>query len=392
MQCAAACGVIIPRSELLVCYVCKDTYHHSCVNITTAQYLANISVLKTSWRCQRPACSGVIIRKDSTPVGKRDLQPLAPTRDASNKQAAEDKCNFSPKPVTANEPIVNHTATTTPATHDSDFLFERFEKLLNSRFEKFGAEITAQLAAEIARATSSLSDEIKRLTSDVTSVRDGLMKVVAENTDLKRELEELKKQCMSSSSAELQEAVEQLKAENEYRNRVSLLNDVEITCVPEHEGESVGHIVAAVALKLGVPLDERDVVSAMRVGRHPATAAAVGARPAQRNRPRPIVVSLARRSVRDQLINGAKVRRGTTTDGLGLPNHSPQNIHINERLTKCNRVLLAKARTIGKEWGFIWTRDGRVQARREKDSKRHYINSEADLKRVFGSCGPPEVV
>lgn len=393
MRCAAGCGVSIPRSELLVCHVCKDTYHHDCVNLTTAQYLANISEYKTSWRCQRTACSGVTLRKDSTPVGKRELQPVARgTAKNAAKKNGTGECE-APNPDIASEPTV-HMAALSTSTSDTDILFERFEKLLNSRFEKFGAEITAQLAGEIAKATSSLSAEIKRLTADVSSVRARLVEVVAENTGLKRELEELKTQCSASHGAELQDAVNQLKSENEYRNRVALLNDVEITCVPEYDGESVGHIVATLAIKLGVPLDERDVVSATRVGRHPsfaATAAAEAARPApaHRDRPRPIVVSLARRSVREQLLNGARVRRGITSDGLGLPNHPPQKIHVNERLTKANRVLLAKARALGKEWRFIGTRDGRVQARREKDSKRHYINCEADLDSVFDARVPP---
>lgn len=67
----------------------------------------------------------------------------------------------------------------------------------------------------------------------------------------------------------------------------------------------------------------------------------------RKDRPRPIIVRLARRSVREELLKSVKVRRGTTTDGLGLPIHVPQKMHINERLTREIESFLPKRANLG---------------------------------------------
>lgn len=273
--------------------------------------------------------------------------------------------------------------------------------------------------------------------------------------------------------------IEQLKSDLNDRDQDILANDIEITNVSEHSGESLAHIVTTLSTKLGVNLVEQDIVSITRVGRPPSYSAAPavsmkgsvvvssvaggggdisacnggasGAAPAgggtatstgsvsaagggddvlQRtssptvngggggglgvasqattptfasvtavlqprqgplagpggSRPRPIVVRLARKSVRDQLLRAARVRRGATTQDTGLPGPH-HRFYINERLTKLNRQLFRQARELGEKlnWRFIWTRDGKIYVRQGANSNRFIIKNEQDLKRVFGS-------
>ena len=185
--------------------------------------------------------------------------------------------------------------------------------------------------------------------------------------------------------------IEALKAELNERDQELLLNDVEITCVPEQKGEGLQHISMSLAAKLGVTIAEQDIVCATRVGRvpSPAEGAAGGARP------RPIVVRLARRTLRDQLLQAARVRRGATTEGIGSSG-SPRRFYVNERLTRVNRQLFRRARDLGDRhnWRFVWTRDGRIFVRQHHgaNAARHRIRSEADLVRIFGeeTVGGPE--
>ncbi|KAI5639495.1 hypothetical protein NE865_07995 [Phthorimaea operculella] len=196
-----------------------------------------------------------------------------------------------------------------------------------------------------------------------------------------------------------------LRDELNERDQALLLNDVEISGIPENEGQSITHIVTLVAKKLNVTLTEQDIVSAERVGRmtsHVSSsdraetvalqggqqnggAGAAGDGQHQVPRPRPIVVRFARRATRDELLKQARVRRGATTEGLGLPPHSYKNIYINERLTKFNRQLFGKARDTAKlqGWRFSWTRDGKVFVRRMDTSKVHRLRCIDDIGRIM---------
>ncbi|XP_026324396.1 uncharacterized protein LOC113233485 [Hyposmocoma kahamanoa] len=176
-------------------------------------------------------------------------------------------------------------------------------------------------------------------------------------------------------------AVEQLKTQLNDRDQELLLNDIELSGVPEQKGEGLPHVVMTLASKLGVNLSEQDIVSTMRVGRAPD----LGGGDA---RPRLLVVRLARRGVRDELLRAARVRRGATTEGTGLPGPS-RRFYVNERLTRANRLIFRRAREAAAQlnWRFVWTRDGNVFARQQHGVgvPRHRLRTESDLVRVFGN-------
>lgn len=184
----------------------------------------------------------------------------------------------------------------------------------------------------------------------------------------------------------LLDSIAQLKADLNDRDQDLLLNDVEVACVPEQGSENLLNVVTILATKLGTNVTSEDIVSAVRVGRVIDATHAGGP---IISRPRPIVVRLARRAVRDQLLQAARVRRGITTEGTGLPGQTCR-FYVNERLTKDNRHLFRKARESGKTlgWRYIWTREGRIFARQhhDKDAPRYRIRTESDIVRVFGKA------
>ncbi|XP_063382112.1 uncharacterized protein LOC134668603 [Cydia fagiglandana] len=189
----------------------------------------------------------------------------------------------------------------------------------------------------------------------------------------------------NSTEASLLETIAQLKNDLNDRDQDMLHNDIEISSVPEQMGENTIHIVTTLGQKLGVTLSEHDIVDATRVGRAPQLEEGVQGPP---TRPRLLVVRLARRAVRDRLLQAARVRRGATTEGTGLPGPSCR-FYINERLTPFNRRLFQRARQLKEHhgWRYVWTRDGRIYLRQRPgtDSPRHRIRTELDLARVFGS-------
>ncbi|XP_047995134.1 uncharacterized protein LOC125233241 [Leguminivora glycinivorella] len=267
------------------------------------------------------------------------------------------------------------------------------------------------MKAEFTATTDHLSDRITSFQSELSTVHQKIKSLEMENQRLNNELLSVKNsQSTSCNIAELQGVIDQMNTELNEKDQAQLLNDVEITGVPEYQGESALHIVQALAQKTGITLDMRDVVSAERVGPIRSYSNSVGialtrgaTQDAQgigdsvstpKQRPRPLVVRLARRSLRDELLRSARARRGLDTGNIGLPEHTHGPVYFNERLTKANRRLLWKTRqaSAAAGWKFVWTREGRIYARKSDnhDCRPVRIVSERDVMRVFG-MDPTEV-
>ncbi|CAG4951956.1 unnamed protein product [Parnassius apollo] len=140
------------------------------------------------------------------------------------------------------------------------------------------------------------------------------------------------------------------------RDQEQLLMDVEISCLPEVKGENPTHLAILIAEKLAVKLSEEHIVSAERMGPPRSCVEGEGV-----PKPRPLVVRLMRRSLRDQLVRSARVRRGVDSNGFNQPG-SPRKFYFNERLMRTNRQLFYKVRQEASKhgWKYVWTRDGRI--------------------------------
>lgn len=179
----------------------------------------------------------------------------------------------------------------------------------------------------------------------------------------------------------MENVIAQLQADITERDQELLANDLEIAGCTESSNENCVHIAISIAKKIGVELDTKDIVNAERAGPKRQTAEAGTPPPSAR----PLVVQLARRALRDAVLQAARTRRNLSSDGIHLPGPI-RPLYINERLTKHNRHLFHKARALAREkkFKYIWTRDGRIFTRRDEGMPRHRLRNEADLARVFG--------
>ncbi|XP_050357852.1 uncharacterized protein LOC126778408 [Nymphalis io] len=175
------------------------------------------------------------------------------------------------------------------------------------------------------------------------------------------------------------EVVTQLRSELNDREQECFSNDLEISGLAEKSGENVIQIVTLVAKKIGVNLQDVDIVSAQRSGPRRDTLSS-GEQP----RPRPITVRLTRRALRDDMLRAARVRRGA--DSSSVIDGEPRRFYVNERLTKLNKFIFFKAKEEGrnKGWKYIWTKGGRIYVRRTFDAPVHRVRGEGDIKKIFG--------
>lgn len=185
---------------------------------------------------------------------------------------------------------------------------------------------------------------------------------------------------------DVEKMINQLKSDLNDREQELLSNDIDISNLPEASGENVLHTALLVASTLGLNIDERDIVSAERVGARRINATESSSTPGLLPvRPRSLVVRLARRGLRDQWLANARSRRGATSADLKLPG-PPVRFFVNERLTKQNKQLFRMAREIGNRlgWKYVWTKRGRILARQKPGDSVSIIRTEADIQQVFG--------
>lgn len=371
--CGGCLRVIEDKRMFLKCRGCDLNYDLECANVSEKRFLNTLrNEHRDAWRCV--SCKSKQPKSDNTNTPVRSaLEGVTVSRGAAVRSPTDFDMSIVEQPMSIPDPCDLSLNATQELTDMQSLVLE---------MRAFKCEIRDEL--------KSNRTQLERVNETLTVISGRIAKCEDRIDKLENRITKLEQDVQNGPvNQSLAATVDQLKAELNDRDQELLLNDVEISGIPEKGGESLFHIATAVGSKLGTNLTEQDIVSVVRVGRVLDVTTASSTTP----RPRPIVVRLARRSIRDQLLQAARVRRGATTEEMDFP-CTPRRFYVNERLTKANRQLFHRARELGHRlgWRFIWTRDGRIFARQDqnKDSPRHRLRLETDLRRVFGvdTVGP----
>lgn len=257
----------------------------------------------------------------------------------------------------------------------SDLNLAQELKLIRSQLTNIAQETTS-----CRQEMSTFRQEMLQLHSTITEFQERLNTVEGKVDNIAKRLAEAESKLVVACNVDIAAEVEK---RLNHRDQESFLTDIEISGIEENINENPIHIVTLVAKKLGVALDEREIVSVERRGRRLNGGSSTNAS-SESQRPRTLVVRLSRRYLRDQLLHAARSRKGLDTNGI-LDTTQPRTIYLNERLTWLNRQLFRAARREGrnKGWRYIWTRRGSVFARRDTDSPVFHIHSQSDIGKVF---------
>lgn len=330
--------------------------------------LPETSPVGKEWVC--PGCTTRTRKGDNTPVRATPQNALAPRAAAprvATVSLAAATAALAPTAVAAAPAPAAVAAAPAPAAPPlelQDMHREIAEWMLEMR--------------EFRREMSEFRVSIRGLAERVDTIEERLVAVEQREES-------------PSAVADLRCKVAMLQQELNDRDQEALLSDLEIGHLPEERGENVVHSVTVLAAKLGVALEERDIVFAERVG-VTQIAGAAGAPPPTSRR---VVVRLARRHLRDQILQGARVRRTLTaadaahaaaTATTTATAAAGPRIFVNERLTRTNRQVFHRVREECRRagWKYSWTRRGRIYARQSDGKPAYPIRSEADVERVFG--------
>lgn len=365
LELCAGCSNSLTKKEHLRCSICTLAFDLVCLNMSKERYrsfyAANVEN-KNAWKC--PECRSKMPKTGNINTPVRGTSPTA----------TGDKTMASTSPTQDN--------VTMRVKKPSSAGYEDLVKRLSDEQEDSISPIACiRIFTEEMRA---MREEVSRFSDRIAGLTTAIKTQGTRLDDLEARIDALESNSIKNDSCKiesLQETISQLRLEIHDRDQDMLGNDIEIASFPEVRNENLTHTLLTVAKKLGVDLEERDVVNAQRIGPEPSS----GEGSAEPRRPRPMVVRLARRASRDALLQAARTRRGVTTEGL-LTSVTHRPFYVNERLTKTNRQLFQKTREAAKrsDWRYVWTRDGKIYTRKEQGRPRTRVRSEEDLARVFG--------
>ncbi|CAG9790807.1 unnamed protein product [Diatraea saccharalis] len=363
MQKCGGCGKFISASAAAKCNCCPNVFHRVCVAIPDGVKIS------TTWEC--PDCVVKRPKTDNSATPVKSVEDgYRPTDAAPSGYVDIDHVqDYSFTGESLNNTALDQTQ---PFRVELSLELRLFREEMRQVREEF-----AEFRRELAGVYSALG-RLDELENRLLALEQHHDKHEARISALEKSRElEIPENMITS----LQRTVAELKQELSTREQEALVADLEISNVPEVRGENTIHTVCVLAKRIGVELDERDIVFAERVG--------VGGGRVEDGteelRPRRIVMRLTRRHMRDELLRAARVRRSATTEAPGLPT-PPRRFYINERLTSANREIFRQARATARSlgWRYVWTRRGRVYVRQADGRPRMYLRSVDDMVGVFG--------
>lgn len=338
----SACGKFVSPAGAASCTTCPLMFHKGCVGIPDQV------IISTKWNC--PECKKQVRRGDNS---------TTPIKGISGHDTL---------PTVVTSPVVVQSESYTSPHVNKDL-----------------TDVQA-LKCEIAE----YMNELREFRKEMVEFRDSVAGIGQRMDGIERRLAILEQRETTSEVkpiTELEGKIMELQLDLNDRDQELLLSDLDIGNFPEEKGENVYHNIITLASKLGIKIEDRDIVFAERMGvaglRTNANAREGGE--THEVRARRIVVRLARRQLRDDLLRAARVRRNLNSADMGLAGRS-QRIFINERLTRANRQLFYKVREECRKqnWRYSWTKRGRIYVRQNDGKQAFFIRSEVDIVRVFG--------
>lgn len=147
--------------------------------------------------------------------------------------------------------------------------------------------------------------------------------------------------------------------------------NLEIKGVEEMPNENLKCTIAKIANKIGATsVSELDIDVVHRINNRNNT------------EPRDIIVQFKDRESRNKIMDR---RREKVTSREVTNGKSEKFIYVNEHLTAYNKKLLweTKSRCREIQFKFIWTKDGKIFARKDEKERAYRIRSEDDIKKLI---------
>ncbi|CAN7938936.1 unnamed protein product [Ixodes hexagonus] len=220
-------------------------------------------------------------------------------------------------------------------------------------------------------------NDYRELRAEMRTLKESMDFINAEFEDMKKKLEEARgeRDALKKENADLREkckenecAIEQLQMRVVQCEQYSRRSNIEIRGLVENENENVTELVSKIGEVIGEPIAADDVEACHRV-------------PTRQAGKSNVVVQFKSRQKRDTVLEKARKSR-IRNHHVGISDEA--QVYLNEHLCPTLKRLLSLAIAKKREcqWRFVWTRNGKIFARKTEQSAVQHILSEADLCKI----------
>lgn len=320
------CAEPLPLDDkFLKCSVCKDDYHlgKNCSTVTESAFSKMSSAKRESWVC--PECKKQAVKQ-------------------SVAGAKSDDAALAQQLLTVNDKLDRLTSTV-------ETLTGRVEELLT--FKATG-ERTAQTVLEIQGSLDSLDAKYESVSSIVTANQTAV-------SELGTQVDTLSATIVAQALL-LEKVGSELNDLEQYSRRCNF----EIHGLPYKPNEDLSSFLSELAAKLNISEFKATDVSALH------------RLPARSNTIPVILVQMHTVSAKQEWLSARGVLRELAHDST-FP-----RLYFNDNLSRAQRELYRLARLKGndKHFKFVWTKNGRILAKKDEEAPVLYINKASDLESI----------
>ncbi|CAH0405901.1 unnamed protein product [Chilo suppressalis] len=208
----SGCKKPVPKREFLTCKFCSSIYDIECAEVSSQRYYNTMTAEhKNKWKC--PLCQANEPKRDNTetPVRARERdQQKCDLLDTQNVTLRKTKSASLNESTSSNEiSILGDTAyTAKPSQSNSEVTLENLSQIILERLKENNINIICEIKNTIQKerntAIMKLKNEIYQETSSIKKVNESIKTnierinadigyLTIENTNLKKEIEELQK-------------------------------------------------------------------------------------------------------------------------------------------------------------------------------------------------------
>ncbi|KAL4707674.1 hypothetical protein ACJJTC_014855 [Scirpophaga incertulas] len=223
------------------------------------------------------------------------------------------------------------------------------------------------IALDIKRLATQMS-ALPALMSSIKAIQTDIADLRSVKTDM-ADLKLLKPELEAVKVSILQQRFQQLESSLHDFDQRSRMNNIEIKGVPVSSTEKLFEIVAKIGRHIGCPIPKEQINYIARI-------------PIRNDKhSKNILLSVQNRYIKEDFVAASKKYSITPTD-LGIQGDT--RIFINDHLTRQNKMLLTKAKSLARERGFayVWVKGCKIFVRKSPTSHALNIISEADLRKI----------
>lgn len=219
--------------------------------------------------------------------------------------------------------------------------------------------------SQITTRLSELDKKYDQLAIDLIAVQNSVEYVSAEQIDLNNRLK--------MQEMDTKKSISDLISKIDYLDQNARQCNLEICNVPERRNENLITIMESIGSKINYSVCAKDVVAIHRVPHAHQ----------QNDKPKNIVVKLASRILRDNVLSAFRLAKGLTSDQLSISG-TPSRIYMHEHLTLKRKLLFRDTKEAAQRnnYKFVWVKHGTILVREKEQSKSFAIRSHQDIGQI----------